>query len=262
MTVNTENTAEPVQIQEKTDATLSQQKPDTNTAQQQQTEDKPEDPNWKAFREARKQDRIALEAAKKRATEKEAEAEALKAAMEAAFARQPTNSVDNSRQSVGKNAYQNYYQNDSQETEDERIQKKVEAAMAQREQAYRQEQAQREQQEYPQRLQKTYADFNQTIANENLDYLDYHYPEVSGPLSMLPEGFEKWNCIYKAVKKFVPNGAEANRDSNRANNNLLKPKSMSGTSVTQPGAGTNSYRITEEKRAANWERMKKEIGKI
>ena len=248
--VSPENKAPEALAQEKVDVNSSQQKPDTNLQQKppetKQEDAAPEDPNWRAFREARKQDRALREAAEKKAQEKEAEALALKAAMEAAFAKTaPTQYVQYNDQSP------------SEETEDERINKKVEAALALREAQYNQQQQKREQQEYPQRLVKTYSDFNQTISQENLDYLDYHYPEVSSPLQRLPDGYDKWADIYRAVKKFVPNNQSAKKDAARADANFNKPKSMSSTSITQPGEAQGSARITEERRAANWERMQR-----
>ena len=82
------------QAQAPVDASLSQAKPDANLSQQKfenldQNQPKepetPEDPNWRAFREARKRDRAEREAAERRAAEKEQEVAALKAAMDAAF---------------------------------------------------------------------------------------------------------------------------------------------------------------------------------
>ncbi len=210
-------------------------------------ENKSEDPNWKAFREARKKDRLEKEAAEKKAYEKEQEIAALKAAMEAAFAK------DNQRHSAP--ARDEY----TEETEDERIEKKVAAALALREKQYEMQQQQREIEEYPKRLQATYSDFNQTISNENLDYLDFHFPEVTGPIKRLPDGEQKWADIYRAVKKFVPNNATAKKDAAQAVSNGLKPKSMSSTSITQPGEAMSSQRLTDEKRAANWERMQKTL---
>jgi hypothetical protein len=247
MTVSTENKAPDALHQDKTEVSQQAvQAPATTPQEPKKEADQVEDPNWRAFREARKQDRAQREAAENKTREKEAEVAALKAAMEAAFAKTPV---------------QPQYAQDPQgyheETEDERIEKKVQAALAQREVQYERERQQREAQEYPQRLAKTYGDFHQTIAQENLDYLDYHFPEVSIPLQRLPEGFDKWSDIYKAIKKFVPNGATSRKDSARADANFNKPKSMSTSGVTQPGEATTSARLTEEKRAANWERMQK-----
>jgi hypothetical protein len=148
-------------------------------------------------------------------------------------------------------------QNQSEETEDERIEKKVQAALSAREAAYEKSQMERERSEYPNRLSQTYPDFNQMISQDNLDYLDFHYPEVSRPLQRLQDGYDKWSDIYQAIKKFVPNSTNAKKDSARADVNFNKPKSISSTTITQPGEAKGAARLTEEKRAANWERMQK-----
>lgn len=211
-----------------------------------------EDPNWRAFREARKKDRAEREAAERKAADKEAEVAALKAAMEAAFGK----SNSPTQQYAQKQSYQSY---ENEETEDQRIEKKVQAALALREAQYEQERAQREQQEYPERLSRTYTDFNATISDTNLDYLDYHYPEVAGPLKRLPDNFDKWSDIYRAVKKFVPNLDSARKDAAKVDSNFAKPKSMSTNNLTQTGEVTSSHQLTEAKRAANWERMQKTL---
>jgi len=230
--------------QEKTETTIEE----TNQVVENNVEQKQEDPNWRAFREARKKDRVEREAAERKAAEKEAEVIALKAAMEAAFAKDQRTTQYNE---------QNYSSNE--ESEDERIEKKVQAAIASREREYERQRIEREKIEYPQRLQEQFGDFNQTIANENLDYLDFHYPEISGPLSKMADGYDKWLYIYKNIKKFVPNNASARKDSVKADNNFNKPKSMSSTSITPPGETTSASRLTEERRAQNWERMQRAL---
>jgi hypothetical protein len=240
MTVNTEVKQEQPLPQDKVEAAPPAQETNSPEAKAEQP---PEDPNWRAFREARKLDRAATEAANKRAAEKEAEAEALKAAMEAAFAKSPP--------------YQQQHQEYGQEeeTEDQRIEKKVQKALEAREQQYRQEAARREQQEYP--------DFNNMIAQENLDYLDYHYPEVSRPLQRLQDGFDKWSDIYHAIKKFVPNHANIKKDSMKADSNMLKPKSMSSMPNSPPtGKAQESWKETEQRRAQRYEDMKKIINSV
>jgi hypothetical protein len=211
------------------------------------TETASEDPNWRAFREARKQDREQRQAAEQRATEKEAEANALKAAMEAAFSKMTPPAQQQN--------YSDHYPHE--ESEDERIEKKVQQAIAARLQAEEKLRLQREQEEYPNRLTQTFPDFHQTISQEHLDYLDYHYPEVSRPFQRLPDNFDKWADIYRAVKKFVPNSANAKKDAAKADSNFNKPRSMSSSSITQPGESKSSNVITEERRAANWERMQR-----
>lgn len=250
MTVSDPSTPEP-----NADANLAQQKIDATSSQQPPVEpkageEKPEDPNWRAFREARKKDRLEKEAAEKRAAEKQAEVDALKAAMEAAFARNTPMQQSQQQQ------YQGGYEHE--ETEDERIEKKVQAAIAAREAQAERERAQRETQEYPHRLVQAYPDFNETIASEHLDYLEYHYPEVAGPLKRLPDDFNKWSDIYRAVKKFVPNAANAKKDAARVDANLAKPKSMSTTGITQTGQ-SGGARLSDDQKAANWARMQKSL---
>jgi hypothetical protein len=210
-----------------------------------------EDPNWRAFREARKRDRLEKEAAEKKAIEKEAEVAALKAAMEAAF----------SKSSPTPQAYQQYYgqaEASGEETEDQRLEKKLNAMLAAKEEQYKKEAAMRERQEYPNRLAREFPDFTQVCSQENLDYLDYHYPELSRPLQRLNEGYDKWHDIYHAVKKFIPNHSTAKKESLKADMNHVKPKSISSTSLTQNGdAPRQTWHEVEQRRASNWERMQR-----
>lgn len=248
-----ENIPQPALAQEKVDVKMEQPKVDAVQSQDAsvqktaQEPEKPEDPNWKAFREARKKDRADREAAEKRAAEKEAEAAALKAAMEAAFTKNP-------------NTYMTYREPTyEEETEDQKIEKKVQAALAARDEQYRQQQEEREVREYPNRLKQTYHDFNQVISQENLDYLDFHYPEVSRPLQRLNDGYDKWSDIYQAVKKFVPNHSTAKKEAQRAEANFAKPKSISSTGLTQPQSAPGSHILSDERKASNWARMQQTL---
>jgi hypothetical protein len=211
-------------------------------------EEKAEDPNWKAFRDARKKDRIALEEAQKRAAEKEAEATALKAAMEVVVA----------KQNVTQAAYQQYYGMNNEPVEednDKLIEKKVNDLLAKREAEAEKKRQQQEQAEYPNRLVKDFPDFNHVISQENMDYLDYHYPEISRPLSRLPDGYAKWHDVYHAIKKFIPNNLGAQKSAARADANAIKPKSISSTGITQPQPPAGSHILSEDRKAANWARM-------
>ncbi len=40
-------------------------------------------------------------------------------------------------------------------------------------------------------VKKDFPDFDHIVNAENLDYIDYHYPEVSRPLQRLNDGYEK-----------------------------------------------------------------------
>jgi len=228
--------------QSQTDTTLNQNPETTQTA----TVETNENPDWRAFREARKKDRAEREAAEKRAAEAAEKAEAMKAAMEALLSRQAPQ-----HQPANEYGYQ------PEETEEQRIDKRVAMALAAKEQEYARQREEQERQQYPQKLQQNYPDLNQVVSQENLDYLDYHYPEVSRPLQRLQDGYDKWSDIYHAVKKFVPNHTGARKDAARAESNFQKPKSMSAPGMQQPESQPGSNILTEEKRQANWARMQK-----
>jgi len=145
-------------------------------------QEKDQDPNWRAFREARKKDRMDKEAAERRAAEKEAEAAALKAAMEAAFSKQQPH---------------NYYNNGGptetyEPTDDQRIERLVNQAIEKRQSEFAKQQQERERMEMPSRLRQTFHDFNETVTAENLDYLEYHYPEIAKPLERAEDRLSGW----------------------------------------------------------------------
>ncbi len=200
--------------------------------------------NWKHFREQRENERKAREYAEKAAAEERARAEALKAALEAV-----TNKPNNQY-----NAPQ--YADDIAETEEQRIDRRVEAAIKQREAEAERKRLERERQETPEKLQSTYKDFNKVCTAENLDYLEYHYPEVAKPFAYMPEGFDKWASIYQAVKRFVPT-TDAKHDIAKAEKNLQKPGSISSAGNTQGGNAMPGARLDEQKKAENWQRMQR-----
>jgi hypothetical protein len=255
-----DNAPETVNSKDKVDTNLTQHKVETNLKQEIEQPISTEaegDPNWKAFREARKVDRLERQEAEKKAQEKEAEIVALKAAMEAAF----------SKSAPSPQAYQQYYNQNSydepEETEDQRIEKKVNALLNAKEEKYRKEAQEREQKEYPNRLMKDFPDFNSVVSQENLDYIDYHYPELSRPMQRLQDGYDKWADTYRAIKKFVPNHGNVKKDSARADLNQMKPKSIASASLTQSGDNVRpSINEVEQTRASNWARMQKVIRAI
>lgn len=247
--------------QEKID--VSQQNPETNLSQKkvenpqeikQESSSEEGDPNWKAFREARKRDRVEREAAERRAAEKEAEVAALKAAMETAF----------SKSAPTPQAYQQYYgmnqYDQPEETEDQKIERRVNELLSKREEQYKREQAEYEQREYPNRIKKDFPDFSQVCSQENLDYLDYHYPEISRPLQRLQEGYDKWHDTYHAVKKLIPNHQNAKKEAVRAEANGIKPRSISSTQLSNPGQPSReTWQEAESRRAENWARMQRTL---
>jgi hypothetical protein len=240
--------------QQKVDTTLSQQTIAKQTPENQpKAEEEKEDPNWRAFREARKKDREQREAAERKAAEKEAEAAALKAAMEAAFAK----ATPIAKGAITPGPYEDpFVQGD--ETEEQRIERKVNELLEKKEKQYAQLRQEQEKQELPNRLKRDFPDFDKVCSQENLDYLDYHFPEIARPLDRLPHGYDRWHDIYHAVKKLIPNQANAKKDMMRADINMNKPKSISSATQTPTGEPSRqSWQEMEQRRAANWERMQK-----
>ena len=197
--------------------------------------------NWKKFRETRERERKEKEAADKRAAEKEAEATALKSAMEALLSKSQPQTQN--------------YSEDSEETEEQRIERKVQESLLKNEKKREEERQRREIAELPQKLAQTYNDFNQVCSQENLDYLQYHYPEVAAGFKHAPDNFETWSNIYKAMKRFVPN-PDSKRDQARIDKNLSKPQSMSVPGMTQTGDHAPTE-LTEKRRQDNWSRMQR-----
>lgn len=210
-----------------------------------ETAENVQETNWRKFREQREIERKEKEAAERRAQEKEAEAQALKAAMEAILNKQPIQQQNHYSQPYG----------EEELSEDERIQRKVEAALALKEKQYEEARRQREQQEYPQKLAADYKDFNQICTADNLDYLEYHYPEVANAYKHVPDSYDKWANIYRAVKRFVPN-LDSKKEAMRAEKNFTKPQSMAVAGAT-PTGDTAPIMMDDKRRADNWARMQR-----
>ena len=228
-------------LQEKVDATLSQKNVSTEPAVETDR-----DINWKKFREAREIERKQAEEVAKRAVEKEAEVLALKAAMEA-IVNKPSNAMQNS------NTYNGF---EEEETEDQRIEKKVNQLLAVREQEFKKIRAQEEQANLPQKLRTLYSDFEQVCSNGNLDYLEYHHPELARSLGSKQQSLEKWTDIYKAIKRYIPN-VDTRKEQARADANFKKPQSLSSAGVTQGGNAMPASRLDDAKKAENWARMQR-----
>jgi hypothetical protein len=205
--------------------------------------------NWRKFREQREVERKQKEAAEKRAQEKEAEAQALKAAMDALLNKQTQRPAQNDT----------YYdnQNDSQFelSDDDKIQRKVEEAIAKKEAEYERTRKEREAKEYPQRLLSEYRDFNEVCSAENLDYLEFHHPEIASAFKYAPDGYDKWANIYKVTKKLIPNAGSL-RETKKAEINFQKPQSMAVPGSTPTGDTAPIY-LDDKKRADNWARMQR-----
>jgi hypothetical protein len=209
-----------------------------NAAVSSDTQETPEQINWRKFREERSRERKEKEELARVAAKREEENTALKAVVEA-LTNKPSSSVSN----------------DTDEDEDAKINRKVTDALNKKEQELAKVRAEKDLQELPVKLKKTFSDFEQVCSSENLDYLHYHYPEVAEAFSDKPDSFHKWANVYKAVKRFVPN-PDSSKDANKAEKNSLKPQSMSVGGTTK--TGDHAPRVLDDKRRQdNWSRMQK-----
>lgn len=223
---------------------VKKQEPQIN-AESSPIEESEQDRNWKKWRENRQKERE--EAAREKAARHKAEQEALalKEALAAAVGK-PSQRASES------------YDQSEEESEDQRIDRRVAEALAKKEAEYERQRYERESQEYPSRLRNTFKDFEQVCSAENLDYLEYHHPELAKSLGRIPQGFDKWADIYSAIKRYVPN-PDSSRDAKKADKNLQKPQSLSHASLSSSGTTMTPTRLTEQRRKENWERMQRTL---
>lgn len=203
-------------------------------------EETKEDRNWKKFREEREKERKQLADERKRREEAEKQAAAMKSMVEA-ITNKPTTDV---------------YIPDQDEDED-RVKKLVSAELQKIEAKRQEEQRTRDQAELPHKLAQTYPNFSEVCSDENLDYIQYHYPEIYNTFKVAPDSFDKWGNVYKAVKRLVPNPS-SQRDEKKIEQNLKKPQSIS-----LPGVASTSesipYKLDEKRRADNWARIQRTL---
>jgi len=202
------------------------------------SQESPEQINWKKFREEREQNRRAQLEAEARAIKSQQEAAALKQAMEALLSKPDSQSS------------QQYEQSD-----DDTIQKKIDAALNKLRQKDQEERQKREIAELPQKLKQTFTDFDKICSSENLDYLEYHYPEVAKAFQHMPEGFDKWATVYNSVKRFIPN-TKPQVDEKKIEKNLSKPQAMS-SGVGGQTSDSAPHILDESRKKANQIRMQK-----
>lgn len=229
--------------QDKDNQNLDLQQQENVEVKKEEQEESAENINWKKFREAREQERKARELAEKRAREKEEEAAALKAAMEAL--------VDK----PGRRSREDEFYDGEEEDEDAKLQKKLDKLLQERETVIERKRQEQEQKELPMKLAQAYNDFEKVCTSENLDYLEYHYPELATPFKHMPDSFEKWSSLYKAIKRFIPN-MDSQKDAKKAEKNLKSPQSISSPGKVPSSDQAPTY-LDEQRRKDNWARMQR-----
>lgn len=198
----------------------------------------PEQINWKKFREEKEQNRKA---------QLEAEAKAIKAQQEAAALKQAMEAL------LSKPAPQEQYQHE--ESDQDRVKKLVAQELSIQRKQDEQERNARDQRELPQKLNQAYRDFDKVCSPENLDYLEYHYPEVAKAFGHMPDGFDKWSSVYNAVKRFIPN-SKPQADEKKMERNLSKPQAMATGGGNQTG-DTAPHILDDARKKANQLRMQR-----
>ena len=203
-----------------------------------QEEVSPQERNWRKFREERENDRKKLIEQQKIAKQKEEEAEALKKALEA----------------VVNKPSQQQYEEPKEETEEQRISREVERLLKVKEQERARLEQEKEFAEMPSRLSSNYKDFNEIVTMENLDYLEYHFKEIAEPYRHMPDSYKKWELLYQAIKKHIPDAGKKKHYEELAKKNLSAPQSSSVATVASK-SDTGTHRISEQTKEANWQRM-------
>lgn len=217
------------------------QQEQTQPQQQEQQQESPQDINWKRFREQRKKEREELEKERKRREEQEAQAKALQKALE---------------EYANKSQKQQQPQRSSGWVSDEDEDKRIERKLQEWEEKRRKEREEEEKRQLPQYLRQAHTDFDQVVNQDNIDYLEYHYPEVVKAFYHMPDSYEKWDSLYKSIKRFLPSGREKQINQEKAQQNLNKPQSPNVEGMTQTPDTVPQY-LDEERRKNNWERMRR-----
>lgn len=210
--------------------------PETAHLADNSAEETPQQIDWKRFKEARKLERQQKEEAERSAARTAKENEALKAVVDALVNKPNQASTSN-----------------EEESDDDRIQKRIDAALANERRRVEEERRQREHAEFPQRLVAAHPDFDSVCTAENIDYLEYHKPAIAKAFKAAPDGFDKWSGVYQAIKEFVPNHSST-KDQKKAERNLGKPQAMSQAGVTQTG-DTAPQMLDDRRKQDNWRRM-------
>jgi hypothetical protein len=224
-------------------------------------EETPEEINWKKFRDERKRDQ-QIAAEEKRKRNEIAEQNRIMKETIAMLNQRPdltqkeknniVASIPHDQFTTGQDVV-NYVDSKIEAF----LQNKLDALLDQRERVREERKRQEEQQTFPDKLRREYKDFDDVCSNENLLYMEYHHPELSKSLEDLPEGFEKWSRIYKAVKRYMPN-QDTKKTQAKIESNLSKPKSGSSLGTASKD-DKQSIRLDEAAKRANWERMQKAL---
>jgi len=212
--------------------------PEVNTSSEVVQEETPEQINWKKFREDRVRERKEKEEAQRIAQQKQEETESLKRVLEEVV-NKPSRNDD-----------QEEYEDD----DNTRIQKEVERVLAAREKVREEERKQHEITQLPKKLASNLPDFNDICSQENLDYLEYNFKEIAEPYKYMPDSYDKWEMIYRAIKKHIPDAAKRKKYEELATKNMNSPQAPASIQTANKSS-SNPHVLSDEAKKANWKRM-------
>ena len=193
--------------------------------------------NWKKFRADNLKNKKAKEEAELRAKEKAEETETLKNALA---------EVVNKKSNV---------QDDGVEEDDNvRIQKEVERILAIKEAERENARKAQELSSLPQKLASAHSDFTAVCSEDNLLYFEYHFADQATAFKYMPDSFEKWDNLYKSIKRVMPDAAKKTHYEAVAEKNLNAPKSHA-TAAGIPKTGGTSLGLSDDAKKANWKNM-------
>lgn len=219
-------------------------------------EETPEQINWRKFRAQREADRRAKEESDRKAAETERAAKAIQEAMAAMAMNQAAAPQAYVANQAAPGIARDEIPTGGQVIDlvDKRIEDGIAKGLKEANERAEAERRAQEAAELPIKLKTVHGDFDQVCTAENIDYLEYHYPEVAAGFKHMPDGFEKWSNLYKAVKRFVNVNSEKDKATAMANYN--KPKSISVPGITQTGDSPPTI-ISDQRRKDNWARMQR-----
>lgn len=233
---------------------------------QEQSEESPEEINWRKFRAERKRDREEKQEEARRRQEAERKADEMKQIVEAISGNQSTAMTSSEKKELiaelnledfntGKQVQD--YIDARLRKKDEDIEAKVQAALRQEREKLDKERKKQELEQLPSRVRADIADYDKVCNTDSFDYLEYHHPEIAKLYAQQPDSYEKWVGLYKTMKKLIPN-TSIQSDTRRMEENSNKPRSASTPGLTQTGDST-PYSLSAERKAQNWERMQRQM---
>jgi len=245
------------------DENQKQQQNSSNT-EENQVEETQEQINWRKVREKREQDKIAQEEERKKSQAKDEQIAALTQLVNSISPEQLQQQMQQQMQGQQSNLTQEQQQQAIIDLLDEDIptggevknflKQYIPNAVNEILKQQAAEQEKRRQQEERQNLgsdlQKKHTDFYNVVNEDNIAYLDYHYPEVSEALTSLPEGVNKWSKIYSTVKKLVPSNSD--NSAARIERNMSKPQPGAISSSSPSAEMTIGRSLTEAQKAENY----------